>query len=399
VHADDGEHAWVSLGQREGGAAAVDVGADRHHHAQVVVEGGGEIVDAVEVAVGVDHASKGSASRRGRLRSRPCRYALRMSDGAVRRSRRGASLAWGVLGVWVVVACAPSVTEPAAAAYQTPQPERTAASRPLEVAAPVVSTPTARDVRVAVLGPDPGSNVFVPEPHGVGDPFAVPDVTLTPRVEEPSAPPSVRLPPAGAVEAAAVPWVDVPLGWRQDGVASWYGPNFAGRSTANGEVFDPSGLTAAHRTLPFGTLVRVTNLENDRAVVVRINDRGPFVHDRVIDLSQGAAEVIGLIGLGTARVRLEPAGEVEGRRTLRIDPRLTGYDVILVGVAAGTLLVIEGEQASPVLVRAADLGAPMSAGANGLDVWVSESLAATLGREGYVRAQGAVHQAAGEDAR
>ena len=63
----------------------------------------------------------------------------------------------------------------------------------------------------------------------------------------------------------------------QDGTASWYGPNFVGRPTANGEIFDPSQLTAAHQTLPFDTLVRVTHLDNGRSVVVRINDRGPFV--------------------------------------------------------------------------------------------------------------------------
>lgn len=89
------------------------------------------------------------------------------------------------------------------------------------------------------------------------------------------------------------------------GVASWYGGEFHGRPTSSREVFDMNDLTAAHRTLPFGTQVMVTNLENDRSVVVRINDRGPFVRGRVIDLSYAAARVLGLIGPGTARVRLE----------------------------------------------------------------------------------------------
>lgn len=88
------------------------------------------------------------------------------------------------------------------------------------------------------------------------------------------------------------------------GVASWYGPGFAGRKTANGEKFRPSGLTAAHRSLPFGTRVKVTNLENERSVIVRINDRGPFVHGRLIDLSFGAAKKIGLLGTGTGKVRV-----------------------------------------------------------------------------------------------
>jgi rare lipoprotein A len=89
------------------------------------------------------------------------------------------------------------------------------------------------------------------------------------------------------------------------GLASWYGREFHGRPTSSREVFDMNDMTAAHRTLPFGTHVMVTNLGNDRSVVVRINDRGPFVRGRVIDLSYAAARVLDLIGPGTARVRLE----------------------------------------------------------------------------------------------
>lgn len=80
------------------------------------------------------------------------------------------------------------------------------------------------------------------------------------------------------------------------GNASWYGPGFAGKRTASGERFNPGGLTAAHRSLPFGTLVRVTNRANGRSVVVRINDRGPFVGGRQIDLASGAARAIGMGG-------------------------------------------------------------------------------------------------------
>jgi len=93
--------------------------------------------------------------------------------------------------------------------------------------------------------------------------------------------------------------------WIQEGIASYYADEFHGRQTANGETFDMHALTAAHRTLPFNTRVRVTNLDNGRSVVVRINDRGPFVEGRIIDLSLGAARAVGLIGPGTARVRLE----------------------------------------------------------------------------------------------
>ena len=89
------------------------------------------------------------------------------------------------------------------------------------------------------------------------------------------------------------------------GEASWYGPGFYGNRTANGEVFRPGTLTAAHRTLPFGTKVRVTNLWNGRSTVVRINDRGPFIGHRVIDLAHGAANKLGLVASGIAQVRLE----------------------------------------------------------------------------------------------
>lgn len=94
----------------------------------------------------------------------------------------------------------------------------------------------------------------------------------------------------------------------QTGVASWYGPGFDGRRTASGERFDRHALTAAHRTLPHGTRVIVTNLENGRSVTVRINDRGPFARGRIIDLSYGAARAIGMIPTGTAKVRLTVVG-------------------------------------------------------------------------------------------
>lgn len=91
----------------------------------------------------------------------------------------------------------------------------------------------------------------------------------------------------------------------QEGVASYYAHEFNGRKTSNGETFDMNQLTAAHRTLPFNTKVRVTNLANGRATVVRINDRGPFKDNRIIDLSLAAAKEIGLIVSGTARVKIE----------------------------------------------------------------------------------------------
>lgn len=97
--------------------------------------------------------------------------------------------------------------------------------------------------------------------------------------------------------------------YRQEGVASWYGYETyrqkGGHMTANGEVFDPRGLNAAHKHLPLPTFVRVTNLENRRQIVVRVNDRGPFVQGRIIDLSAGAAKKLGFYKKGTARVRVE----------------------------------------------------------------------------------------------
>lgn len=96
-----------------------------------------------------------------------------------------------------------------------------------------------------------------------------------------------------------------PGGAVQTGVASWYGEEFHGRITSSREIYDMNDLTAAHNTLPFGTMVMVTNLDNGRSVVVRINDRGPFVKNRVIDLSYAAARAIDMIGTGTAPVRIE----------------------------------------------------------------------------------------------
>tara|TARA_R110000868_G_scaffold368227_3_gene631262 strand:+ start:9401 stop:10078 length:678 start_codon:yes stop_codon:yes gene_type:complete len=95
----------------------------------------------------------------------------------------------------------------------------------------------------------------------------------------------------------------------ETGEASWYGPDFHGRLTANGEKYDMDGLTAAHRTLPFNTQVLVENLDNGKTVEVRINDRGPFAKDRIIDLSRGAATAVEMIGPGTARVRIYIVGD------------------------------------------------------------------------------------------
>jgi rare lipoprotein A len=90
----------------------------------------------------------------------------------------------------------------------------------------------------------------------------------------------------------------------ETGVASWYGPNFHGGHTANGEIFDENALTAAHRTLPMPVNVRVTNLDNGKSIIVRVNDRGPYAKGRIIDVSKGAAKLLGFLAQGTAKVRV-----------------------------------------------------------------------------------------------
>ena len=115
-----------------------------------------------------------------------------------------------------------------------------------------------------------------------------------------------------AVALAAVNGVDTatakerPSGGKAiSGSASWYGHGFHGRKTANGERYNMHGLTAAHRSLPFGTKVRVTNRKNGKSVVVRINDRGPYAGGRVIDLSRGAAHAVSMMGAGVVPINLE----------------------------------------------------------------------------------------------
>ena len=107
---------------------------------------------------------------------------------------------------------------------------------------------------------------------------------------------------AAASAAAILIMSTYPAAAGQTGLASYYK---SGKTTANGEAFKPNGLTAAHRTFPFGTIVRVTHLKNGKSVVVRINDRGPFIRKRIIDLSLGAARKIGLTQTGVARVRVD----------------------------------------------------------------------------------------------
>src|SRR5690242_18586470 len=127
---------------------------------------------------------------------------------------------------------------------------------------------------------------------------------------------SVTVPPNAGVYKVGVPY-QIGDTWYypseqpdydETGIASWYGPTFYGRSTANGERFDADALTAAHRTLPMPVNVRVTNLDNGKSLIVRVNDRGPFSKGRIIDVSERAADLLGFRLQGTARVRVTYMG-------------------------------------------------------------------------------------------
>jgi len=121
--------------------------------------------------------------------------------------------------------------------------------------------------------------------------------------------------------------------YRETGVASWYGDEFHGRFTANGEIFNMNAVSAAHRTLPMPSVVRITNLENGRSMVVRVNDRGPFAKDRIIDLSHRGANLLGFAAKGTARVKVEIL-EPESRKMK--EAALQGRRLTLAELVAGT---------------------------------------------------------------
>jgi rare lipoprotein A len=125
------------------------------------------------------------------------------------------------------------------------------------------------------------------------------------------------------------------------GIASWYAGEFDGRLTANGEVFDAAAVSAAHRTLPFGTVVRVTNERNGLSLDVRINDRGPFVEGRIIDLSRGAAEALGMVHDGLAPVTLEIIYLPEVPESAYLRPGDTAWTEIQVGAYRSAELVLE----------------------------------------------------------
>ncbi|MBK8909130.1 MAG: septal ring lytic transglycosylase RlpA family protein [Rhodospirillales bacterium] len=144
-----------------------------------------------------------------------------------------------------------------------------------------------------------GETKTAPEPRGrfkVGKPYEVSGKWYHPRVD---------------------------YGYDEVGIASWYGPGFDGKMTANGETYDMNGLTAAHPTLPLPSVVQVTNLENGRSLKLTINDRGPFAYDRIIDVSRRGAQLLGFMRQGTARVRVQVVAD----ETRELHARLVGHPV------------------------------------------------------------------------
>jgi hypothetical protein len=137
----------------------------------------------------------------------------------------------------------------------------------------------------------------------------------------------------------------VPTGYQAVGVASWYGKQFHGRKTANGEIYNMDALTAAHRSLPFGTRLQVTNLANNRSLVVMINDRGPFVDDRIIDVSRRAASDLGFLRVGLAKVRVREIGAAHTQgQTARVVP----------GPAPQTARIVDGPRSLQCVAYARD---------------------------------------------
>jgi len=140
-------------------------------------------------------------------------------------------------------------------------------------------------------------------------------------------------------------------GFQQQGIASWYGKDFHGRKTSNGETYDMHAMTAAHKTLPLGVNVRVTRLETGRSVVVRVNDRGPFVAGRIIDLSYSAARQLGIVEAGTAPVRVEALGypQISQGQTRYLSP--VNYDSGSFAVQIGAFSVAENARKLTLQMR------------------------------------------------
>lgn len=170
----------------------------------------------------------------------------------------------------------------------------------------------------ALLSAAPGCSTISDAPHpsrSTSTVLPVESLSDNPPVNEPQpdipsleSPPAAILPPAPETRQASPPATlptPAPSATIETGLASWYGARHHGKRTASGEIFDQNKFTAAHRTLPWGSIVKVTNLDNGKSVEVRINDRGPFKKGRIIDLSRAAARALGMVRSGVSPVRME----------------------------------------------------------------------------------------------
>lgn len=146
----------------------------------------------------------------------------------------------------------------------------------------------------------------------------------------------------------------------ETGIASWYGPNFHGKKTANGEIFDKNELTAAHRTLQMPSIIRVTNLSNGRSIILRVNDRGPFAHDRILDVSERAATVLGFKNHGTAKIRIDVLSDasVQVAEAAKQGYDTRGYEVSLNNKGQRTVPTVTMPQVKPEPVTQVAISAP-----------------------------------------
>lgn len=204
-------------------------------------------------------------------------------------------------------------------------------------------------------------------PAAVNASFGPAPVSSTSRAEAPlglatASPSAVAKPYAGPPYQVAGKWY-VPAyepNYNEVGIASWYGPTFHGKESATGETFDEMAMTAAHPTLPIPSLVRVTNLENGKTVVVRLNDRGPFVDDRIIDLSKAAGAALDLHGKGTAKVRVQYVGPAPAEANAApVQPAIQPTPVALVAPAPRQFEATRSVDAKGFFLQAgsfADLG-------------------------------------------
>lgn len=231
--------------------------------------------------------------------------------------------------------------------------------------APHARIPTFADSQVAV---EPVQASFGPAPRSSLAPLEAPRGLATAAMAQPYAGPPYQVAGKWYVPAYEPNYDEV-------GIASWYGPTFHGKDSASGEVFDEMAMTAAHPTLPIPSLVRVTNLENGKQVVVRLNDRGPFVDDRLIDLSKAAGAALDLHGKGTAKVRVQYVGPAPAEANAA--PVLPVADK----------LVVRSETIAPVAVKAAPAPAPAARQADARGFFLQAGAFADLGNANLLRDQ------------